>query len=166
MQILRPGEVKIFRGTFNMLHVAVPGDELYRGVFAVRAFPVKEGMKYISLFCHDDEDKVREIGMIEDLSQFPPEEQRLVLDTLAKHYFAFEVVRILSIKRLYGFLFFEVETEQGPRSFTMRWEHTRTLDFGDRGKVLLDVFEDRYIIRDISTLPPRDRELFTRYIFW
>jgi len=166
VRILRPGEVKIFRGTFNMLHVMVPGEDLYRGVFAVRAFPVKEGMRYISLFYHDDEDRIREIGMIEDLSCFGVEEQKLVLDTLAKHYFAFEIVRILSIRREYGFLFFDVETEQGPRSFTMRWDHTRAVDFGERGKVLLDVFEDRYIVRNVSELPPRDRELFTRFIFW
>ncbi len=166
VRMLRPGEVKIFRGTFNMLHVTVPQEGLYRGVFAVRAFPAREGMRYISLFCHDDEDRVREIGMIEDLSLFPEEEQRLVLDTLAKHYFSFEIVRVVGIRRQYGFLFFEVETDKGPRSFTMRWDRTRTVDFGEHGKVLLDVFDDRYIVPDVSALPPRDRELFLRYIFW
>lgn len=166
VRILDPAEAQIFRGTFNMLHVTIPSEGIYRGVFAVRAFPVSEGHRYISLFYHDEEDKIREIGMIEDLRAFPADAQRLVLETLGKHYFAFEITRINEIRREYGFLFFEVETDKGPRSFTMRWEHTKTLDFGERGKVLLDAFEDRYIVRDVSALPSRDRELFTRYIFW
>ncbi len=48
----------------------------------------------------------------------------------------------------------------------MRWRYDRTQDFGESGKVLLDVYENRYIIPDVNSLPKADREALTRFIYW
>ena len=42
----------------------------------------------------------------------------------------------------------------------------RTQSYGDHGKVLLDVFDNRYVIPNVERLAKQDRELFQRWIYW
>lgn len=163
---LDPKKIKIFRGTFETIHVMLEDGRLFRGVFAIAAFPISNPNKYISLFCYDERDREYEIGMIEDLDQLLPEQKELILEALKKQYFYFEILAINSIKFKFGLLFFDVETDKGPRQFSMRWETRYAFDFGPRGKILIDIFEDRYVIRDISKLPRIEQELFSRFIYW
>jgi hypothetical protein len=39
-------------------------------------------------------------------------------------------------------------------------------DFGETGKVLLDLDDNRYLVPDVESLPPREQELFLRYVYW
>ncbi|HOL66936.1 MAG TPA: DUF1854 domain-containing protein [bacterium] len=163
---LTPENTRIFRGTFNLLHVTVKDEGLYRAVFAVQAFPVSSPKRFIFLYYYDLKDRQTEIGMIENLDIFPPETKALVLEALAKHYFAYEIKAIHDIRWEFGVLFFNVETDKGPKKFYMRWLHHRAEDYGEKGKILLDVFDDRYIIPDVSALSPMEKDLFTRFIYW
>ncbi|MCX7705855.1 MAG: DUF1854 domain-containing protein [bacterium] len=163
---LDPEKIKIFRGTFETIHVQLEDGTLYRGVFAVAAFPISNPNKYISLFCYDEREREYEIGMIEDLDRLPEQSKKLIEEALRKQYFHFEILSINSIKFAFGLLFFDVETDKGSRQFSMRWETRFAFDFGKNGKILIDIFEDRYIIRDVSKLNRIERELFTRYIYW
>ena len=52
------------------------------------------------------------------------------------------------------------------QQFTMRWQVDRAQDYGEHGKVLLDTFENRFVIHDLRQLPPRDRVRLQRYIYW
>ena len=114
---LTPATTTVFEGTFSLLHCAVKGDDLYRGVFAVRMFPVRHPDRYISLHYTDAEDKEREIGMIEDLSVFPEEQRRLVMKSLQEHYYEQVIVRIHRVRYEFGLLFFEVESVVELRRF-------------------------------------------------
>ncbi|MCM8789376.1 MAG: DUF1854 domain-containing protein [Candidatus Omnitrophica bacterium] len=163
---LDPKKIKIFRGTFETIHVMIKDGSLFRGVFAIAAFPVSNPNKYISLFCYDEKDREYEIGMIEDIDQLSEEERKLVLQALRRQYFSFEILAINSIKFAFGLLFFDVETDKGPRQFSMRWETRYAFTFGRNGKILIDIFEDRYVIEDVSSLNRIEQELFTRYIYW
>ncbi|MGB9642340.1 MAG: DUF1854 domain-containing protein [Candidatus Ratteibacteria bacterium] len=163
---LDPKKIKVFRGTFETIHVMLEDGSLYRGVFAIAAFPVSNPNKYISLFCNDANDREYEIGMIEDIEQLPDEAKKLIMEALRRQYFSFEILAINSIKFAYGLLFFDVETDKGPREFSMKWETRFAFDFGKKGKILIDIFEDRYVIKDISKLNKIEQELFTRYIYW
>ncbi|MCM8769612.1 MAG: DUF1854 domain-containing protein [Candidatus Omnitrophica bacterium] len=96
-RILTPENAKIFRGTYNLLHILVKDEGLYRGVFAVQAFPVSRPRQFIFLYYYDFQDRQREIGMIENLDSFPPESRSLVLESLAKYYFAYEIETIHNI---------------------------------------------------------------------
>ncbi len=163
---LDPVKTKIFRGTFETIHVMLEDGTLYRGVFAIAAFPVSSPNKYISLFCYDEKDREHEIGMIEDIEQLPEQSRELIIQALKRQYFSFEILAINSIRFAFGLLFFDVETDKGPRQFSMRWETRYAFDFGRKGKIMIDIFEDRYVIRDISSLNKIEQELFTRYIYW
>ena len=48
----------------------------------------------------------------------------------------------------------------------MRWSYNSAEEFGEKGKVLIDAHENRYIIPDVSQLPAADRRVFTSYIYW
>ncbi|MBN1444918.1 MAG: DUF1854 domain-containing protein [Candidatus Omnitrophica bacterium] len=166
LQILKPEDIKIFRGTFNLMHLMTKNGELYRGVSAVRAFPATYPDKFISLFYYDEKDRIKEIGLIEDIKVFPEDVREIIFHVMRKYYFSYTVLKIYSIKMEYGNLYFEVETDKGPKSFAMRRAAHRTIDYGESGKILLDVFDDRYVIPDVEEMDKIDRELFTRYIYW
>ena len=167
VRLLTPENATIFEGTFSLLHCGVKGDTLYRGVYAVLMFPIRYTDRFISLRYTDIEDKDKEIGIIDELSAFPPESQQLVRNTLVKHYYEQTVTRIYSVKNQFGLLFFDVETRQlGRLQFVLPWRGDRAEDFGANGKTLLDAFDNRYIIPDLAELPPADRHAFTSYIYW
>jgi hypothetical protein len=186
---LNPGNCQIFQGTFSLLHCTVVGDQIYRAVFASLAFPVSHPDRFICLRYHDSDGKNKDIGVIEDLSAFEPAAQKLILQSLRKHYYEQRVLRVLKIQVRFGLLFFDVLTDRdseghgatgrpgasvqtdahgkGSRQqFTMRWQVDRAQDYGEQGKVLLDTFENRFVIPDLRELPTRDRVRLQRYIYW
>ncbi len=163
---LTPENTTIFEGTFSLLHCAVRGDNLYRGVFAVLLFPVTYPNRFISLRYTGEKDKEHEIGIIEDLATFPEEAQHLIRRNLARHYKEYLITRIHRIRQEYGLLFFEVEADGHPASFVMPWRYDRAEEYGQSGKVLLDAFDNRYIIRDVNALSATERRMFTSFIYW
>ena len=163
---LIPESTRIFEGTFSLLHCVVEGGVPYRGVFAVRLFPISYPEKFISLDYTDEEDKIQEIGVIEDLKEFPEPVQRLVRASMSKQYYEQVITRVHEVDYHYGLLFFDVETAQGRRQFVMPWRYDRADDYGANGKVLLDALDNRYIIPDLAALPAKDRLRFTSYIYW
>jgi len=163
---LTPATTKIFEGTFTLLHCAVMGDQTYRGVFAVLMFPIRYPDRFISLRYTDEEDKTREIGVIDDLSAFPEGTQTLIRNVLKKQYHEHIISRVYEVRDEFGLLFFDVETQRGRQEFMMPWRHDRAEDFGAGGKVLLDVNENRFIVPDVMALPAKDQRRFTNYIYW
>ena len=165
---LAPAETQIFEGTFSLLHCAVKGDDLYRGVFAVRMFPIRYPDHFISLRYTDADDKEKEIGIIENLNEFPAEAQALIRSSLVKHYYEQIICGIREIEYKYGLLFFKVvmAADQSEREFLMRWLTNSAEEYGEQGKVLIDVHENRYILPNVNDLPPSERREFVSYIYW
>jgi hypothetical protein len=167
VQRLRPATTRVFSGTYSLLHCQIEGGDLFRAVFAVRLLPVSYPDRYVSLRYTDvTDDKVKEIGVIEDLSEFPADQQDLVRRNLAQQYHELLLERIYDIRCEYGQLFFDVLTQLGRREFVMPWRGDRAEDYGTGGKVLLDGLDNRYIIPDVAALPAKDRRVFTSYIYW
>jgi len=171
VRFLDPKTTRIFTGAHDLLHVQVEaadweGERLFRGVFAAMAFPISCPDRYISLRYFELDGRDKEIGMIDDPKLFPQEAQDLVRRSLSRTYYELTITRVYTVEFKYSLLFLNVETEQGRREFQMRWRYDRTQDFGESGKVLLDVYENRYIIPDVNSLPKADREALTRFIYW
>ena len=163
---LTPDTAHVFEGSFSLLHCSVTGHGLYRGVFCVLLFPITHPDRYVSLRYTDEKDKAQEIGIIEDLSTFPPEQQALVRANLGRHYHEQIITRVYSVRSEFGILFFDVETQRGREQFMMPWRIDRAEDYGAHGKVLLDALDNRYIIPDVAKLPAADHRRFTSYIYW
>ncbi|MGC8976401.1 MAG: DUF1854 domain-containing protein [Candidatus Ratteibacteria bacterium] len=166
IKYLTPENTKIIKGEFDTINIVLKDGRIYKGVFAVSAFPVREPNKFISLFYQKDNGEMEEIGIIKDISIFPEKEKKLILETLNKHYFSFIIIKIINIVWKFGFLLFNVETDKGERQFYLKWERSRAIDYGEKGKILIDALEDRYIIPNIEKLTQFEKNLFTKYIYW
>lgn len=164
---LTPGTCKIHLGTHGALHVTVMNDRIYGGVFAAYAFPVAYPDKYISLIHSAGEDKEQiEIGIIRDLEEFPPEQVELVRQALRRRYFVHSIQAIKKIGWKYGFIAIKAGTDKGDVNFLMNWTTDRAVDYGRRGKILIDVNDNRYLIPDLDALDPKQLSDFQRYIYW
>jgi ATP-binding cassette subfamily B protein len=145
---------------------AAGSEGIFRGVFAVNLFPATNPRDYISLRVWNREGEAREIGILRRLDEWPAEAQKLVEAALARRYFLQTIVGVDSIRLELGHLHCQVRTNHGPRRFTMRWSQSQVQDFGERGKMLLDLDDNRYLVHDVQTLPPKEREVFQRFVYW
>ncbi len=166
LRYLEPGSSRIHLGTHNALHVSIAGERIYGGVYAAYAFPVGFGDRYISLMHSADRGAAREIGIIRELNEFPPEQARLVREALARRYFIHRIFRIREIGWRHGFVAFEVDTDKGRVAFLMRWQQDRAVEYGQRGKVLIDVNDNCYLVPDVEALTRKERNELTRFIYW
>ncbi len=165
IRYLTPDMCRIHLGNLGALHVTVKNEGIYGGVYAAYAFPVEYPDRYISMLQSTGEKDV-EIGVIGDLNEFPAADAALVRQALARRYFIHTITRINHVGWKYGLISFDVETDKGGSRFFMRWSQDRAVDYGGRGKVIIDLENNRYLIPDIEKLSPGERADFQRYIYW
>ena len=165
IRFLTPDMCRIHLGTHEALHVTVRNERIYGGVYAAYAFPVGRPDEYIALI-HTTGDEEIEIGIVRNLNDFPDEDAGLVRQALARRYFVHTVLEIRRVGWKFGFVNLDIETDKGPADILVPWRHDRAFDYGRRGKVLIDLENNRYLIPDLEKLPPRQRNEFQRYIYW
>lgn len=163
---LDAAKTRIFEGRLGSMHCIVEDAEAFANVYCKLCMPVRHPTRYISVWHTNDENKEKQIGIIENLDTFPVEARELVLDSLSHQYFERAVERIYDVKWQFGLLFMDVQTKEERTEFMMRWQHDRAIEHGDHGKILLDVFENRYVIADMRALPSGDRDRLMRFIYW
>jgi ATP-binding cassette, subfamily B, bacterial len=163
---LTPTDCVISASSRGAIELAFMDGPIHRGVFAVNLFPATNAQDYISLRYWTREGEEQEIGILRHLDQWPADAQALIRDALNRRYYLQTITGVDGITLEMGHLTLEVRTDHGPRRFTMRWAQAQVQDFGDRGKVLLDLDDNRYLVPDVQTLPPRERDLFQRYVYW
>jgi len=161
-----PDEIELHQGPYESLEVVLPDSTIHRGVFAVRCFPATKPDDFISLRISDRDGKEIELGVVRHLDRWSGRSQELLRAALARRYFLRRITGIDAIRVEYGYLRFGVRTDQGPMQFTMRGNQSHTQDFGSRGKVLLDLEDNRFLVPDVDELPYRERELLQRYVYW
>jgi hypothetical protein len=148
------------------LEVALSDGQVFRGVFAVNLFPATNPNDYISLRVWNRDGSEQEVGILRQLDHWPQDAQTLVREALSRRYYLQTITGIDQIRLEMGHLSITARTDHGPRRFTMRWSQSHVQDFGERGKVLLDLDDNRYLVPDVEALPPRERDLFQRYVYW
>jgi ATP-binding cassette, subfamily B, bacterial len=153
-------------GTRNELRLHSATGEVFRGVFSLRCFPIHFPNECISLRVSTPEGQIKEVGLIRHLDELGENERRLVQDSLQKRYFFHSLRRILGIKKFSHFLAVNARTDAGRIEFVVRCLPEYIPDFGQKGKLFLDVEDNMYLIPDLSELPQFDRNLFARFIYW
>jgi len=161
-----PDKAELRAGPYESLEIVMPDGTVHRGVFAVRCFPATRPDDFISLRIWDRDGKEIELGIARRLDLWSTHSRRMLRAALARRYFLRRITRIEDIRAEYGYLRFGVRTDQGPAQFTMRWNQSQAQDFGSRGKVLLDLEDNRFLVPDVDELPHRERELLQRYVYW
>ncbi|RPI77770.1 MAG: DUF1854 domain-containing protein, partial [Planctomycetaceae bacterium] len=163
---LTPGSAMFRAGPHDSLELELHDGTIHRGVCALHCFPATDSNDFISLSVCDRDGKEREVGILRSLPDWPEAAQKLIHAALDRRYHQRQITEIHRITLRHGCLDFSVETDQGRAEFTMRWTQSQVQEFGDRGKVLLDLEDNRFLIPDVAALAPRQRELFQRFVYW
>jgi ATP-binding cassette subfamily B protein len=163
---LEADTVLLREGPYGSLEVELSDGAIHKSAFAVRCFPATLPEDFVSLRIWDRDGQERELGVVRQLARWSAHNQRLLRAALARRYYLRRITGINDITLEYGYLLFDVRTDQGPTRFTMRWTQSQTQDFGARGKVLSDLEDNRFLVSDIDALPPHESELLERYVYW
>jgi ABC-type multidrug transport system ATPase subunit len=163
---LEPGLATFRAGAHDSLDLELANGTVHRGIAAVRCFPATQAENLISLAVSDQDGKEKEVGIVRTLTAWPADVQRLLRTALDRRYLHRRITAIHRITLQHGCLDLAVETEQGPAEFTMRWSQAYVQNFGEHGKVLLDLEDNCYLIANTNALIPSQRELLQRFIYW
>lgn len=140
-------------GGFLSLQV---GEESYYRVQVARMFPFMTEDELLSVRTTDERSK--EIGIVEKLSDVTPETAQLLLEQLNLHYFTPIITRILHIKDEYGYAYFHVDTNHGPCKFTIQMGGNAVVHLSETRILIMDIDENRFEIPDIRKLSAGERK--------
>lgn len=156
IRYLDPAQARFEQTPGGFVKLTIGADEVYPRVAVYRAFPFSYPDRYISV--RDLEGN--EIGMIRDLRDFDAETVQLITRELDRRYFTPVISRIESIKEEFGYAYWNVETDAGPRRFTVRDMQVNVVLLGPQHVLIIDVDGNRYEIPDYTKLDAKSR----RYI--
>lgn len=146
----------IFKRTGNgFLSLEVEG-EVYSRVQVVRMFPFMHKDELLSIRTCDERSK--EIGIVEKLSDMDPEVVKMLEEQLTLHYFTPVITKIHKIKDEFGYAYWDVETDHGPCKFTIQMGGNAVVHLSDVRILIMDIDENRFEIPDIMELSNSERK--------
>lgn len=154
IRYLSPEECEFSATPGGFVRLRLTSGEEYARVNVHRSFPLSMKDRYISV--RDMEGN--EIGMIEDLSQFPREVADLIRAELDRRYFTPVIKRIENIKEEFGYAYWTVETDVGFRRFTVRDMHSNVIPLSAERVFIVDVDGNRYDIPNYTVLDAKSRK--------
>lgn len=155
IKYLSPAEATFQATPGGFVRLSLATGEEYPRINVHRAFPLTLKDRYISV--RDMEGN--EIGMIENLHDFPQEVVQLIEGELERRYFTPVIKRIESIKEEFGYAYWSVDTDVGQRRFTVRDMHANVIPLSAERVFVVDVDGNRYDIPDYTALDPKSRKL-------
>ena len=147
------------RNAFGRLEFQSADGESHEGVLPVRAFPISEAGRGLSLVTSDG----HELLWIEHLSDVPAEPRALIEEELTSREFMPEIRKLTSVSTYATPSVWKVETDRGATSFTLRGEEdirrlsAQTLLIADNHGIF-------YLVRDIQSLDKHSRKLLDRFL--
>jgi len=136
-----------------------PDGQAHEGVQAVRAFPISEPAHGVSIVSADG----RELAWLDTLDALPPATRQQVDDALASREFMPEIQHIDAVSSFATPSLWDVRTDRGPTSFTLKGEEDiRRL----AGQTLLiaDSHGIHYLVRDVTALDRSSRRLLDHFL--
>ncbi|HKQ74093.1 MAG TPA: DUF1854 domain-containing protein [Blastocatellia bacterium] len=142
------------------LRLTVEEDRSYLTVSVLRAFPLSEPNRFLSV--RDGENK--EVGLIVNPADLDVENWRLVEEELERRYLMPTITRIVAAQERFGTVDWTMETNRGLCRFTTR-NLGENVQRPSPGRVILsDVDGNRYDIRNLDDLSLASQELLFRHI--
>lgn len=162
-----PKTTKFERTAGGVVKLYAEGIGDFPKVILRRLFPLSNPTKYISVWNGDyrsEEQFGEEIGVITDLEMLDPESRQVVEEELERTYYIAKVKRIRSVKDLYGFTEWVVDTEVGERKFLTWGLHNSVIDMGERRLIIWDIDNIYYEIEDWSLFDPKSLSYIKRIL--
>jgi hypothetical protein len=147
----------------DTMTVTLDNGQPYHDVAFTQMFPHSDPVHYLSVRARQGTDYV-EIGIIKDLESMPVDLRQLILDDIRRRYFLPLIIEIASIRTASGTDTWIVETDRGPKTFTVR-ERSENVTSTDLGVVMItDTDKCRYKIADFRALPVKSRMLLEKVL--
>jgi len=157
---LDPARLRLFTDKSGRLRATVEEDRSFLDVNVVRVFPQSIPSGYWALTGPDG----RVIGVIAEPEKLEKSSLEAARQALQRHYFLPVITEICSLKEEFGAVYFEVETDRGPRSFVAKGVRDGIVETETGELILVDVDENRYRIPDWHRLSARSRRHLERII--
>ncbi len=131
-----------------------------------RCFPLSATDTNILVRVPDtEESRGREVGMLTGLDGLDEGSRAAIMRELKLFYFVPTIRSIHSIREEFGFLYWSVQTDRGPKDFIMRDNITSsTRRVSDGRWLIIDINQTRYEVRDITNLDATSQKLLRRYL--
>ncbi|GIQ66417.1 DUF1854 domain-containing protein [Paenibacillus cisolokensis] len=135
----------------HLLAVKTDGEE-HSPVYVHCSFPHTNRRVYLSIRTADN----KEIGMIRNLDDFPPETAALLERQMAIRYFTPEITKVVAVKEEFGYSYWEAETTAGLCRFTVR-NGGGNVKFAAENRLLItDVDGNRFVIPRLDQLSEKE----------
>lgn len=138
------------------------GDRKYDRVGIYLTFPLTEPEEYISV--READEKAKEIGIIEKLSQLEKDQQDMIREQIRLRYFMPVITKVLDIKDEYGYAYWNVTTSFGACRFTTRMSGDAVILLGEARMMVTDIDGNRYEIPDFYRLSVTERKKLDLFI--
>lgn len=138
----------------------IAGEACYLRVVVRRLRPLNDPAHWISFWANDEV----EIGILKDPATLDPESRKLLDEELEKRYFTPTILRIYAVKERFGVHDWEVETDRGPRTFSVRGLHQNVKQVPPARLLITDVLGNRYDIPDVRRLDPKSYAKIARHL--
>ena len=122
--------------------------EHYPRINAYRTFPLSDADRYLSL--RDAEGN--EIGILEALADLAHDQAALLRAELERRYFTPVIEQVRSVKEEFGYSYWLVDTDAGPRRFTVQSGKNNVTVVAERRLLIVDVDGNRFSIADYTRL--------------
>lgn len=138
------------------------GEKEYARVGVYLTFPLTMPEEYISI--READEKAKEIGIIEKLSELDKEQQDMIREQIKLRYFMPTITKVLDIKDEYGYAYWNVTTTFGACRFTTRMSGDAVILLGESRLMVTDIDGNRYEIPDFYQLSVTERKKLDLFI--
>lgn len=138
------------------------GGKEYARVGIYLTFPLTCPEEYISV--READEKAREIGIIEKLSQLEKEQQEMIREQIRLRYFMPSITKVLDVKEEYGYAYWNVVTTFGACRFTTQMSGDAVIHLSDSRLLVTDIDGNRYEIPDFYQLSVMERKKLDLFI--
>jgi hypothetical protein len=142
------------------LRLIEEGERCWLKVAVLRVLPLSQPQRFFSV----RDGAMKEVGILVDLEELDPESRRLVAEELERRYLVPAIRRVMAVKERFGTVEWEVETDRGPCTFTMRNPRESVWQPSPGRYLLTDVDSNRYDVRDLTALDPASQALLLRHL--
>ncbi len=138
------------------------GDKEYSRVGVYLTFPLTDPEEFISI--READEKAKEIGMIEKLSQLERKQQEMIREQIRLRYFMPVITKVLDIKDEYGYAYWHAVTNFGVCRFTTQMSGEAVVALSDSRLLVTDIDGNRYEIPDFYKLSVLERKKLDLFI--
>lgn len=162
VRLLDPQDIRLFRAApeDTVVRMLYRNDRCWREVRIAHALPLSDPDHYIGL--RDGVDK--EIGMLRDLKGLDLQSLEILKGELARRFFLPKVERVTRVRDQFGVVVWDVETDFGPRRYTVRNMRDNTVQLPDGRVLMTDTDGNRFEFPDVESLDPRSLEVITKVV--